>query len=318
MMEMIDISICIFAYNNEKYIVESIESVRRQQTKYQIELIVFDDCSTDNTVDVIRKEYNDNVCIVVNNSNVGYCKTLYSALSRIKGRYFYSLAGDDYLCSSTIIDRMVCFLDTYKKFGSVSGWNYIVNNKGDVIGQHRNVDTEYCFLNYLLGKHPNCYDGVIRVFWNDSNVDYTFLTQGAKNNEELLFWTLTLENAPKAIIQDYFFSYRYIAMGTTNYNSKHGNLDILKDNYKNIVLMRKKRNYNYDGLVVSIFCGALIDTLYEKKYKSFFALLSILNLKDKILCIQNAYYYHKHNGCLKPKLVKKIERCISIDADKNV
>ena len=52
------VSVCMITYNHEKFINEAIEGVLMQKTNFPIELIISEDCSTDNTRKIVL-EYAD-------------------------------------------------------------------------------------------------------------------------------------------------------------------------------------------------------------------------------------------------------------------
>jgi glycosyltransferase involved in cell wall biosynthesis len=58
-MENPVVSVCMITYNHEKFITEAIEGVLMQKTNFPIELIIGEDCSTDNTRKIV-KEYEKN------------------------------------------------------------------------------------------------------------------------------------------------------------------------------------------------------------------------------------------------------------------
>src|SRR5690349_581871 len=88
------ISICIPAYNNEAYIAETISSVL-SQTYSVFEIIIVDDCSTDNTVEVVRKFNDHRIRFYQNEKNLGMHGNWNRALSLAKGEYVKLLCGDD-------------------------------------------------------------------------------------------------------------------------------------------------------------------------------------------------------------------------------
>ncbi len=49
------VSICCITYNQENYIRDTIEGFLMQKTSFPIEIIIHDDCSTDNTANIIRE-----------------------------------------------------------------------------------------------------------------------------------------------------------------------------------------------------------------------------------------------------------------------
>ena len=65
MKDKIMVSICCTAYNHEKYIREALDSFLMQKTNFEYEVIINDDCSTDNTASIIR-EYQENILILLN------------------------------------------------------------------------------------------------------------------------------------------------------------------------------------------------------------------------------------------------------------
>ena len=54
-MRDITVSVVMITYNHEKFIKEALESVFSQKTNFQYEIIISNDCSTDNTDEVIKK-----------------------------------------------------------------------------------------------------------------------------------------------------------------------------------------------------------------------------------------------------------------------
>jgi len=91
------VSVIIPAYNHEKYITDSLQSVARQSYK-NFELIVLNDGSTDNTGELIKMFIEENPFInirYINKNNEGVCKTLNKGLEIAKGKYVAFLASDD-------------------------------------------------------------------------------------------------------------------------------------------------------------------------------------------------------------------------------
>lgn len=89
------VSVIIPCYNHEQYVEQSLKSVF-DQTYNNIELIVIDDGSSDNSVTVLKKMQEKYNFTLITQENMGVCKTLNKAVSLSKGKYIALLASDDY------------------------------------------------------------------------------------------------------------------------------------------------------------------------------------------------------------------------------
>ena len=94
---MSKVSVIIAAYNVEKYIAECVTSVCNQTLK-DIEIIVCNDCSTDNTLSVVNAiaEIDERVKVVANPKNLGTMLNRKSGIDVATGDYIMFLDGDDY------------------------------------------------------------------------------------------------------------------------------------------------------------------------------------------------------------------------------
>ena len=70
-----NISVCLATYNGEKYIKEQIDSIL-PELKEGDELLILDDCSNDNTVNLINSYLFDvRIKLILNNTNLGHVQT---------------------------------------------------------------------------------------------------------------------------------------------------------------------------------------------------------------------------------------------------
>lgn len=95
------VSVCIAAYNAEPYIKDSILSVVKQ-TYENLEIIICDDGSTDNTLGVLNSINDDRIQIFKNTKNKGYLKTFNFLLNKANGDFISFLDADDYLSLNKI------------------------------------------------------------------------------------------------------------------------------------------------------------------------------------------------------------------------
>lgn len=90
------VSVIIPSYNREKTIIRAIESVLNQ-TYNNIEVIVVDDCSSDNTIKILNKKYSGNTQVKIEklSTNSGACVARNRGISLSKGKYIAFLDSDD-------------------------------------------------------------------------------------------------------------------------------------------------------------------------------------------------------------------------------
>ena len=93
-------SIVITAYNTEKYIKQCICSVIKQKLG-NCEIIIVDDCSSDNTVK-IAEEFSNRVKILKSHRNMGVWHSRNQALNVVKGEYVFFLDGDDWIADNAL------------------------------------------------------------------------------------------------------------------------------------------------------------------------------------------------------------------------
>jgi glycosyltransferase involved in cell wall biosynthesis len=91
------VSVLVACYNQARYVEECLDSVRNQ-TYENIELIIIDDCSQDESASVIQRwlvTHNFAATFFRHHENQGICKTFNAALQRANGEYICVLAADD-------------------------------------------------------------------------------------------------------------------------------------------------------------------------------------------------------------------------------
>ena len=91
---MIKVTVCISAYNGSKYIAETILSVLNQ-THNNIELLITDDASSDNTLDIVKSIKDPRIKIFQNKYNLGVTKNINKMVRNASGDFCILLGQDD-------------------------------------------------------------------------------------------------------------------------------------------------------------------------------------------------------------------------------
>ncbi|MDY0278528.1 MAG: glycosyltransferase family 2 protein [Acholeplasma sp.] len=128
----VKISIIMPLYNAEKYVSRSIQSVL-DQTHINFELIIINDCSTDNSLEIV-KSYTDERIILLNNvSNLGVAKSRNIGLKKATGDFISFLDSDDEWKKSKLAKQLEImqeneYLFTYTNYDVIDSDNNIVDS----------------------------------------------------------------------------------------------------------------------------------------------------------------------------------------------
>lgn len=111
------LSIVTISYNQEKFIKQTLQSFIDQKVNFDLEIIVADDASSDNTQKIIRdyeKNYPGKFVTILRKKNVGAWNNFTEALKMATGDYIALCEGDDYWTDPSKLQRQVDFLDRNK------------------------------------------------------------------------------------------------------------------------------------------------------------------------------------------------------------
>lgn len=93
------ISVIIPSYNRANTVGETIESIIAQKVDSDVELIIGDDCSTDNARDVLlkyKKQYPDIIRLIFHKSNIGLGANWATCVKACRGKYICNCDNDDF------------------------------------------------------------------------------------------------------------------------------------------------------------------------------------------------------------------------------
>lgn len=135
-MRDIKLSIIMPLFNVEDTIRLALDSILMQKVDFNYEIITVDDCSTDNTLDILNEyaEKYPEIKIIKHEENQGNAIAFYNALCASSGDYFCVLDGDDYYTIKNKLQKQVDFLDGDKneKYVAVTHKYLRVNSEGKI------------------------------------------------------------------------------------------------------------------------------------------------------------------------------------------
>ena len=107
------------SYNKGSYITQAIDSVLAQETNFDFQLIVTDDASTDETLDIVKdfqSKHPNKIIWLPSKNNQGLLSNIIKAYKEMKCEYFCVLDPDDYYTDTHFLQKGVDFLDKNKEF----------------------------------------------------------------------------------------------------------------------------------------------------------------------------------------------------------
>lgn len=121
-MTDIKVSVAMLCYNHEKYIAESLESILSQDFNYNFEIIIGDDCSTDDSRNILKKYqdlYPQKIKVIFNEINLGIFRNFINVISHCKGDYFCFCSCDDYWIDHLKLQKQFDFLERNIDYGLI-------------------------------------------------------------------------------------------------------------------------------------------------------------------------------------------------------
>jgi len=145
------ISVVLPTYNGQQYIEKSIMSIL-EQSYTDFELIVIDDCSQDNTWDLLQKmaKTDSRIRIYQNKVNQKLPKSLNIGFSYAQGDY-YTWTSDDNIYKKNAFEKMMRIFKEDSEADIVYALFDLINEKGEIFGT---VDAETCDSKRIYEKNP--------------------------------------------------------------------------------------------------------------------------------------------------------------------
>lgn len=116
------VSVKMITYNHAPHITKAIEGVLQQETSFQIELIIGEDCSTDGTREIVlnfQRKYPDVIRVITSEKNVGGRKNSERIDKICRGKYIAFCEGDDYWHDPNKLKKQVDYLESHPECGLV-------------------------------------------------------------------------------------------------------------------------------------------------------------------------------------------------------
>ena len=251
------VSVVMITYAHEKYIREAVNGVLMQSCDFDVELVIVNDCSPDQTDIIVHDIMNHHpngkwIKYIKHETNIGMMPNFIFALNQAKGKYIALCEGDDYWTDPYKLQKQVDFLEANEEYVIHSGKAQILRNSElmEIIGNPLNKET-YEVRDFLTKNNL-----VTCTIMFRNKVDYKKSFKNLIFGDWMLYVLLLTQNNNLAYVSDKVYSVYRIHDG--------GVMQNFKDSYKNdlahlkqILAVKKHINITYskdDLKTINLYC----------------------------------------------------------------
>lgn len=227
-MNEVIVSIYVPTFNHEKYIIRALDSILMQKTQYPYEVFVGEDCSTDNTRQVIQaweREHPGKFTILYREKNMhnSDCSNGMDLLLRCKGKYVICLEGDDFWTDPEKIEKQVSFLERHPEFYAVAHNCTVVGEDSMPNGEEypECKDEEYTLGHFASEIMPGQFTTLLRRnYMVDDNFDKSLIRQRSGPGDRNIYFSIISQGRIHCI-QESMSAYRHITSGGSSFSAKY-------------------------------------------------------------------------------------------------
>lgn len=204
------ISVIMPAYNCAQTICQAVNSVRAQNVDW--ELIIINDRSPDNVMDVLKQYKDDSrIRIITNEENCGPAQSRNRGVTQAKGEYIAFLDSDDYWTSDKLSRQLQVMEETDCVLCCTA--RELVSTDGKTMGRVIPVDSELTYKKLLYGNQINCSSVLVK-----KEAMQKYPMSHSDSHEDYIAWLGILKEYGRAVgINEPMLKYRF------DFSSKSGN-----------------------------------------------------------------------------------------------
>ena len=214
------VSIIMPSYNTGNYIGESIAAVL-EQSYTDWELIIVDDCSTDNTEQIVESFRDERIRYLKNEKNSGAAVSRNKALLEAKGKWIAFLDSDD-LWSEDKLEKQIRFMQENEYYFSYTKYSEI-----DEESKSLNVMVSGPKVITKRGMFRYCWPGCLTVMYDREKIGLIQIEDIKKNNDYAM-WLKVIKKSKCYLLNEDLAKYRKRSGSISN----HSYRKLIKWHYK--------------------------------------------------------------------------------------
>jgi len=279
------VSVIIPSYNHASFVGKAIKSVLMQDYE-GFELIIADDFSKDNSVEVIDTFVDPRISKFFLKKNLGPTDILKFLISHSKGKYIALLNSDDIWCQGKL-KKQVEFLDNNPEIAACFTWADFINEDDTPYIGDRTID-----LNTFIEANKSQSEWLHRFYYLNNRLCHPsimirkgiyskigFYNGAIRQLPDLEYWVRLVLNYPIHILEEIYVHHRRLSSDVENTSASSSK------NYNRLVCeFLKTMEYMFDNIDNNMFIDGFSDDFIHKDSKS----------KEELLCEK---YFILLHGC---------------------
>lgn len=290
------ISVVLPVYNVAPYIKEALDSILNQ-TIQDFEIIIIDDCSTDNTIEIANSFNDERIRILTKFENKGLIDSLNIGFKAAKGKYIARMDGDD-ISDLKRFEKQLYVLENNPEIKVCGSWLQAFG-KDDKIIKHKEHHNQV-----LVNMMVHCSMSLGAVMLDRAWAKGEYFDENKKHVEDYDFWSRVIWKGKLYNIQEVLYYYRIHenqVSSTYNEIQRKGDIPIK-------LAFFKKLNYNQNKFEDGVLKKMLLqDTFFSiEEFSLFLEWLKTLQKQNKRLKIYNQSDFNQMIKNYKSSLIYKI------------
>ena len=267
-------------YNGEKYLSGAIESIL-SQTYRNFEFLIIDDCSTDESANIIHSFSDERIIYQKNRTNIGQTKSLNKGIKLANGEYIARIDQDDE-SNNTRLEKQLSFMKK-NNCHVVGSWFNVIDSTGELMYRNKLPIEPQDIINLMTWSNPIAHSSVMMK--KDELLSLNSYPEHYTHGMDMALWIKFVQNNYKIMnIPEYLINWRQ-----HNQSSSKNSNNLILRLCEEIELLNISKNLNADNKYKKInlaftyytYIFLFFAKIRSKTFhvKSFFR---IINLRDFI------------------------------------
>ncbi len=216
------VDILMPSYNQGAYIAEAIESVLKQECSFEFRLLIFDDASSDNSLEICEDyslRFPKKIKLYTNETNIGLIKNYIKAFDYSEAKYIAILEADDYWIDKHKLGKQVAVLEKFQNVGLVHARPKVLSQNGfrvDYSVKGNDKQGVELFEDLLLGRYS--ISPLTVMFRREllASIDFDLCIKEKYQTIDIFLWLDFVLRSDIYFLNDIVGVYRFLTSSVSN------------------------------------------------------------------------------------------------------